>query len=209
MINTHEREDAVQQRTTHTKNNSSQELSEPSFAHFTKKNLMSMLHESNADKSSQEMLLQKGHHGTLTDTIEFHVDDSDLFIPLIGKLPLRGMTSIRKNPTAKIRIVVGQNESICFPHSLKFFYWTIEGNIPLRTKTEGTGIMISLMTAREFGFAFSFTDKIIQEVLAIVNENRKNSHCLNTKAAMDLHVTTEKNTKEDNTLTSNPFYRDF
>ena len=69
--------------------------------------------------------------------------------------------------------------------------------------------MVSLMMAREFGFAFNLTDKMLQEVLAIVNENRKNAHHLNTKAAMELHGTTEKNSKEDDALTSNPFHRDF
>ena len=69
--------------------------------------------------------------------------------------------------------------------------------------------MVSIMITREFGFAFNLIDKMLQEALVIVNKNRKNVHYLNTKAAMELHGATEKNTKEDNTLTSDPFYRDF
>ena len=88
-------------------------------------------------------------------------------------------------------------------------YWNVEGNIPLRKKTEGTGIMVSIITTREFGFAFNLTDKMLQEVLAIFDENIKNARYLNTKADIELCSTTEKNTKEDNALTSNPFYRDF
>ena len=81
--------------------------------------------------------------------------------------------------------------------------------MPVRTKTEGTGIMVSLLITREFGFTFNLTNAMLQEVLVVVNKNRKNTHYLNTKAAMELHGATEKNTKKENALTSNPFYRDF
>ena len=52
--------------------------------------------------------------------------------------------------------------------------------------------MVSLLITREFGFAFNLTDKMLQEVLVIVNKNRNNAHYLNTKAAMELCGTTEK-----------------
>lgn len=71
-------------------------------------------------------------------------------------------------------------------------FWTVEGHIPIRPKTDGMGIMVSLLIIREFGFTFN-----------LMEEN------LNRKAVMELYGTTEKNSKEENILSSNPFYRDF
>ena len=96
-----------------------------------------------------------------------------MFLSILQNIPLRGMPSIRKNTMVKIRIVVGQDDSAFLLHSFKIFYWTFEGNDPLRTKTEGTGIMVSLLITREFGFAFNLTKDMLEELLVVVNENRK------------------------------------
>ena len=82
-------------------------------------------------------LLKKGFKDKENKNMEFHIDNSDLFTKLLKDLLLYGMISIRKNPVIKIRIVVGQDELIFLPHSLKKFFWTVEGHIILRTKTEG------------------------------------------------------------------------
>ena len=114
-----------------------------------------------------------------------------------------------KNPDAKIRIVVGQDESIYLPHALNKYFWTVEGHVPIRPKTDGMGIMISLLITREFGWTFNLTEDNLKEVLVIVNKKRNGQHYLNRKAAVELYGTTEKNTKNENTLHANPFYRDF
>ena len=118
-------------------------------------------------------MLKNGYHDKKQDLIEFHIGDSDIFLVLIQDLPLRGMVSIRKNPTMKTRIVVGQVESIYLPHFLNKMYWNAEGHIPIIPKTEGMGTMVSLFITREFGFTFNLTEENLKEVLTIVSKKIK------------------------------------
>jgi len=69
--------------------------------------------------------------------------------------------------------------------------------------------MVSLLITREFSFIFNLVEEEINKVLVIVNKKWSKIHYLNTKATIKLHSTTEKNTKVENTLQSNPFHRDF
>ena len=119
-----------------------------------------------------------------------------MFLVLIQDLPLRGMVSIRKNPTMKTRIVVGQVESIYLPHCLNKIHWNAEGHIPIIPKTEGRRIMVSLFITREFGFTFNLTEENLKEVLVIVNQKKKGTHCLNRKAAIELYGTAEKTVRK-------------
>ena len=41
-----------------------------------------------------------------------------------------------------------EDEAMCYPHSLKNFCYTVEGHIPIITKTEHTRIMVLLLIAR-------------------------------------------------------------
>ena len=120
-------------------------------------------------------MMKKGYHDEKPDTIEFQIDDSDVFLELIHDLPLRSMLSIRRNLTMKTRIVVGQEESMFLPHGLKKMFWTIEDHIPIKTKTDGMGMMTSLLITREFGFAFNLTEKNLQEVLVIAKKKKSNT----------------------------------
>jgi len=70
---------------------------------------------------------------------------------------------------------------------MKNHYWTIDGNIAQRNKTDGLGIMVSIIITREFGFNFGL-----------------DAEELNAKAAQFVYGKTEKPD-----LTENPWYRDF
>jgi len=72
---------------------------------------------------------------------------------------------------------------------LKNRYWTFDGHIPQRNKTEGMGVMISLCVTREFGWNFN------------LNEEE-----LNVDAAITLFGSSEKSKNE---LKDNPFYKEF
>jgi len=53
------------------------------------------------------------------------------------------------------------------PHSLNNMMWSFKGVVLLRTKTEGQGVMVSLIICREFRFLQSLIDK---NLLKKVNE---------------------------------------
>ena len=72
-------------------------------------------------------------------------------------LPVKGYLSVRRSESERICIVLEQDESTCLPHSLKGHFWSAEGHIPKRNKTDGLGTMMSLLISRELGFAFNFT----------------------------------------------------
>ena len=115
-----------------------------------------------------------------------------MLLELADNLPLRVVMSIRRHKMVNTRIFVGKDESIRFTHSLKNFCWTVEGHAPIVAKTEGKGIMVSLLIGREFGFTFNLTKEEIDKVLVAANNKRNKTHYLNTKAAMELCVTEEK-----------------
>ena len=70
-----------------------------------------------------------------------------------------------------------------------------------RNKTEGLGIMISILISREFGWTFGLKDKELARVLKKVNENHNKQHYVNTKAANAVHNSTLKPK-----LTETPFF---
>ena len=72
--------------------------------------------------------------------------------------------------------------------------------MPQRSKTDGIGIMISLVIAREFGCTFGLKEEELKEALKSCNEKRKKIHCRNTKAAIELCRSSEKNYKVESTL---------
>ena len=78
----------------------------------------------------------------------------DFFTKIVRCFPLKGKCSILKNSRALSAIASGQNELMSFSHALENYYWGIEGHVPQRNKTEGMGIMISLIITREFGSTF-------------------------------------------------------
>ena len=78
----------------------------------------------------------------------------------------------------------GQDESMYFPHSLKNFYWSFQDYIAQRNKTEGIGIVVSLLISREFRWTFGLNDGQLKKVLASVNNNRKYNIYHNPKVAM-------------------------
>ena len=137
IINIHECDDVVQQRISYAAQNNEDEINEPCCIHFNEKYFNKLLRKSNIKPSTKNILLSKGFYDETTDCIEFHMDDSDFFLELSNDLPLRDMKSIRRNTMAKTRIVFGQDESMHFPRSLKKFYWTVEGHIPIRSMTKG------------------------------------------------------------------------
>ena len=79
----------------------------------------------------------------------------------------------------------------------------------MRTKTDGQGIMVSLLFSREFGFTFNLTEEELIKLLAKVNEKMKNTHYVNVKASIELHGRNEKNTKNEKNIEIPSFYRDF
>ena len=89
-------------------------------------------------------------------------------------------------------------------HSLKGNFWSIKGHITKTNKTEGLGVILSLLTSREFGFTFNLIDEQWGMILSETNKKRKNQHCLNEDAGTKVLGTSFKPL-----LNKNPFCRDF
>ena len=89
--------------------------------------------------------------------LEFHANDLNTFAEIAKDWPLKGATFMHKNPTTKICIVFGQDESMYLLYLLKNFYWSFEDHIAQRNKTEGIGIVVSLLASHEFGQTFNLS----------------------------------------------------
>ena len=153
MIDTHERKDVLLDCIEYLKNFFVQELCEPCWITFQKSEFLHMMQAYDIDSGKVEVLLE-GAYESEDGTLEFHVDQNECFADLVSDLPLPGEKSIRAPPESKTVIVLGQDESVFVPHLLKNHYWTFEDITPCRTKTEGAGVMISLLISREFGIGF-------------------------------------------------------
>ena len=125
------------------------------------------------------MLFQKGCIKEYM--IEFHMDDDPYFQETVKENPLQGYISIPKNPFAPARIFFVHDESIFLPHALKAFYWTLDGHMSQRNKTEGQGTMMSLLMSREFRFDFNLSEEQKFEVLKVANCKRKCEENTNKK----------------------------
>ena len=157
-------------------------------------------------QKKQEIIYSKAYFDGKKELLEFHVDDAEVFMQVSKHWPLKGNLSIRRNLNFPIYIVIGQDESIFLPHTLKNRYWTFDGHIPQRNKTEGIGVMISLCITREFGWNFNLNEEELKKVLSKVNAKRENEHYLNIDAAITLFGSSEKSKNE---LKDNPFYKEF
>jgi len=66
--------------------------------------------------------------------------------------PYGGNISIRLPIDSKPRLYFGQDEAIYRSSQLNECCWTVDGETTLRTKGLGTGVMVSAMVSRAFGF---------------------------------------------------------
>ena len=153
--------------------NKENELNEPYFIRFRRREFQKLIKKSKLLKASQDILLNKAYFYKDTTTCEFYCNDSDMFIEMIKNLPQQGVTSCWRNLNARMRIVASQDESIYLPYSLKNFYWTFEGHIPQWNKTKGLSIMVFFIVTREFEFTIVLSKKELKKVLVKVNEVRK------------------------------------
>ena len=110
MMNIHEREDARVDRKKYITENFKHELEEPCFSQFSKKGVTNLLNKSKIAPIQQRETMQKAF--TKDDVLEFHFDGLDAFTEMVKDWPLKGATSVRQNPTAKISIVFGQDDSM-------------------------------------------------------------------------------------------------
>ena len=99
---------------------------------FTHLSINELLNKSKFSHNKKKALLNKACAKDVF--IEFHVDDSDMFLEIVQDWPLKGGMSIEKIPTLKTRIVFGQDESVYLLHSLKKYYLSFENNAPQLNK---------------------------------------------------------------------------
>ena len=183
VIDIHERKDVVKDRIKYLEKFFQDELAEPCWITFERHKFQEIMNAFEIDEGKVEELLKSAY--VKEEILEFHVDDNEAFDNLIDDLPLPGSISIRCASQTKTRIVLGQDESVHVPHSLKDYYWTFEDVCPLRTKTDGMGVMISLFVSREFGCGFG--QGAFDKVKSSLNEKRKNKNYLSEHAAMESH----------------------
>ena len=211
MVNIHERPDVVEGREEYNKNFFRDEIQESCWIQFEEEQFRQLIDSkfkpADASRVKNE-LIPRAHRYTDSTSgkacFEFHVDDHELFHLASNDLPLGGRPSVRRNPDKKIAICFGQDESTYMPHSLKKFFWSYNDVVPLRNKSEGQGLMISLLISREFGIGLGLTPEREAEVLRVANERRANKSYLCTEAAKVVNGNPYK--KE---LTGDPLLRFF
>ena len=104
---------------------------------------------------------------------EYHADGHPLFQKRCSLLPYGGNLSIRKDPTSKPLIILGQDECIFKPVIFSKGYWLLcDGTKQLNPKDEGQGVMVSVFVSRELGYGYNLTPEILKQV----NKNRQNSN---------------------------------
>ena len=112
--------------------------------------------------------------------IEFHIDNNPKFEKLISN-PFGGNLSVRRPDCQKTLIIFGQDECIFKQYAFRSKCWNgPNGETPLMPKDEGQGVMVSAFVSREYGFNWELSS----EQLYIVNEKRKNNHCVDETAAI-------------------------
>ena len=118
MINMREREDVKKDQKNQITNYFRDELNEAVFVKL-KKDLTKLLSENNHSTSKQEIMFSKGYFDVREEILEFHVNYAEIFNEIAQNWPLKGHCSIRRNPNFRAHVVIGQDESIFLPHSLK------------------------------------------------------------------------------------------
>ena len=77
---------------------------------------------------------------------EFHVDDSDAFLPARAKFEMGGNLSVRFPAWAKPLLRMGQDKSIYKAFQFPSRSWPCDGATVLLPKIEGVGDMVSAFT---------------------------------------------------------------
>ncbi len=152
MVKIHEREDVVESRGEYIKKCFRDELQESCWIQFEATEFDEFINQRVKKQDAERMkseLIPRAHQYTDESSgkqcYEFHVDDHESFHIATRNLPLGGSPSVRRDPTRKIEICFGQDESTYMPHNLKKMFWALEGMVPMRNKSEGNGIMLSLL----------------------------------------------------------------
>ena len=114
---------------------------------------------------------------------EYYVDDHLTFQDACKNLPFGGHLSVRKPLDKKQIMMIGQDEAIMRKNLLTLCAWSMpDGARPLVPKDEGYGLMLSAMTCRESGFAFT----VPADVLEKVNKSRENKKYSDEDAAKEI-----------------------
>lgn len=148
MVTINERDNAGADEKIHVINNCKNKLQEPHFVQLTKNALLIYLTNLRPNAVRKDILWKLF---AKDDIFEFHVDDLDAFSEIAKEWPSKGSTSICNNPAVNIRILFSQDKSACFPHFFKNFCWSFQDHIAQRNKTEGMGLIVSLLISRDFG----------------------------------------------------------
>ena len=120
-----------------------------------------------------------------------------------NELPFGGNVSVRFPVGKKIIFSFGHDECIFNKNSFSAKCWVgCNGEIPLVPKDDGTGVMISALQSREFGFGFR---TLTNEELKKVNDVRKGEVYEDVNAALKLFGTAKKSSL---TESDNPFVRE-
>ena len=137
-------------------------------------------------------------HGTRKN--EYHVDSFAVTRVMGNELPFGGNLSVRFPVGKKILFSFGHDECIFNKNSFSSKCWVgCNGERPLVPKDDGTGVMVSALQSREFGFGFR---PLTNEELKKVNELRKVGVYEDVNAALKVFSTAKKRclTESDNTF---------
>ena len=130
--------------------------------------------------------------------IEFHIDDNPTFPHREGLHPFGGNLSVRKPPNLKPLVIIRQDECIYKQFSFRSKCWVGPGGeVPLMTKSDGQGLMVSVFVCRELGFGLELSSQLEK-----VNNYRKYQKYCDEKAAIE-----RKGKIEKDKLTTTPFKR--
>jgi hypothetical protein len=132
------------------------------------------------------------------------VDSFDLTRAMGNELPFGGNVSVRFPVGKKVIFSFGHDECIFNKNSFSSKCWVgCNGERPLVPKDDGTGVMISALQSREFGFGFR---TLTHEELKKVNDVRKGEVYEDSDAALEVCGTEKKSFL---TESANPFVREF
>ena len=120
---------------------------------------------------------------------EYHVDTHPVFR---DKTKYKKELLIRRNPSTRPMMMVGQDESVFKQYSFGRKCWVGPGGeTQLLPKSEGYSKMVSGFVSRDFGVGLHLDDNEIQKV----NKQRVSDewcHYLSTGAALTVNGTTQK-----------------
>ena len=112
---------------------------------------------------------------------EFHEDAHRQFIKMMHETEFRGISSVRKPKNSKIHLGFGHDEVIYNKNTFTKKSWTgPSGEIAILPKGDGTGLVVSTLQSREFGFGFR---KLIETELAQINISRVGKRYIDEAAA--------------------------